>query len=76
MGAWAGAWDLGSYLYQRVGGASRVFHWGYAEDNSLNRGVRGRGGNASQTCVPGTTWKQDCRTFGSGLQNLGAENGI
>ena len=33
-------------------------------DNSLNRGVRGRGGNASQTCLPGTTWGQDCRTYG------------
>jgi hypothetical protein len=37
---------------------------GESLDNSLNRGVRGRGGNASQTCIPGTTWKQDCRQFG------------
>jgi hypothetical protein len=64
MGSYGGAWDLGAYLYQRVGGARRVFHWGYGLDNSLNRGVHGRGGNASNTCPPGTTWKQDCRLFG------------
>ena len=64
MGVYGGAWDLGSYLYQRVGGASRVFHWGESHDNSLNRGVKGRGGNASQTCVPGTEYGQDCRLYG------------
>lgn len=43
-GAWGAAWDLGSFLYQRRGGASRVFHWQYQTDNSLaNR-------NASATC--------------------------
>ena len=44
MGSYGGAWDLGAYLYQRVGGARRVFHWGEGLDNTLNRGVRGRGG--------------------------------
>ena len=63
-GAFGGAWDLGSYLYQRAGGASRVFHWGGGLDNSLNRGVKGSGGNASGTCVPGTTYKKDCRQYG------------
>ena len=56
MGAYGGAWGLGSLLYQRRGNCSRVFHWGYYEDSSLNEGVRGRGGNASNTCLPGTTW--------------------
>ena len=56
MGAYGGAWSLGSLLYQRRGDCSRVFHWGYAEDSSLNEGVRGRGGNASNTCMPGTTY--------------------
>ena len=56
-GAWSGAWALGSYLYQRKGGASRVFHWKYGFDSTLNRGVRGHGGNASGTCSPGTAWK-------------------
>ena len=55
-GAFGAAWDLGSYLYQRRGGCSKVLHWGYELDTSLNRGVRGRGGNASATCMPGTTW--------------------
>jgi hypothetical protein len=64
MGSYGGAWDLGAYLYQRVGGASRVFHWGEGLDSTLNRGVRGRGGNASNTCLPGTTWKEDCRLRG------------
>jgi hypothetical protein len=52
MGVWGGAWGLGSMLYQRRGGLSRVFHWGYQEDNSLN----GYEGNASATCLPGTTY--------------------
>ena len=56
MGAWGGAWALGSLLYQRQGGCSRVFHWGYQQDATLALGVRGRGGNASATCPPGTTW--------------------
>ena len=41
-----------------------MFHWGESLDTSLNRGVRGRGGNASTTCLPGTTWKDDCRLHG------------
>lgn len=53
MGAYGGAWSLGSFLYQRKGGASRVFHWGYNEDGGL--GV-GQGSNASATCPPGTQW--------------------
>ena len=64
MGSYGGAWDLGAYLYQREGGARRVFHWGYGLDSSLSRGVHGRGGNASNTCPPGTTWKEDCRHMG------------
>ena len=64
MGAYGGSWDMGAYLYQRAGGASRVFHWDESLDSSLNRGVRGRGGNASMTCLPGTTWKKDCRLHG------------
>jgi hypothetical protein len=52
MGTWGGAWGLGSMLYQRRGGVSRLFHWGYELDNSLN----GRAGNASNTCLPGTTY--------------------
>jgi hypothetical protein len=64
-GAFGGAWALGSYLYQRAGGASRVFHWGSGLDNSLNRGAKGSGGgNASGTCLPGTTYKKDCRQSG------------
>eukprot|EP01048_Picozoa_sp_COSAG05_P013568 COSAG05_NODE_1459_length_4826_cov_2.560609_3_plen_335_part_00 len=64
QGTFGGAWDLGSYLYQRAGGASRVFHWGGSFDSSINRGVKGSGGNESGTCVPGTTYKKDCRQFG------------
>ena len=55
-GTWGGAWGLGSMLYQRRGGVSRLMHWGYQLDNSLNGCVAGRCGNASNTCLPGTTY--------------------
>ena len=68
MGAYGGAWSLGSYLYQRRGGTSKVYHWSYYFDSTLALGVRGRGGNASGTCMPGTVWSQDgtgtCRPRG------------
>ena len=56
MGVYGASWGLGSLLWQRKAGCSRVFHWAYNMDASLNRGYNGMPGNASSSCMPGTKW--------------------
>ena len=48
QGAYGGTWQLAAFLYLRRAGTSRVLHWAWAvTDSGIQRGNKGRGGNAS-----------------------------